>query len=397
MPHYAYSASDGAGRVVEGVLAADSERGLDHALSEMNLILIDARLERSRGSTKVSPQGLIDLCYHLQSVIEGGIPLVDGLTDLCEDDGNALSAVMRDVVRKLRNGAQLSEAMEEYPRCFPELMRALLRAGEETGRLDVILRDLVAYLEWREELRHQIRKALSYPTVVFLGIGALCVILVTYVLPSFLAIFAELDVELPALTRALLAVSAVLTQHGLACLVGASAVGASAVVAVRTERGRAAYHTALLSLPLAGRLLTMLEMSRLCHNLAILYSAGIPIVRAMEMVGPILQNVRVRRVVTEARASVSRGGSLTEAFSREKLIPGLVMRMLSIGEASGALDRSLERASAYYDRELPRIIARTLAAFNTLAIVFLGVFLAGVAIAIFVPMYQMLGEINAGS
>jgi general secretion pathway protein F len=394
VPRYAYDATDPSGKLVQGVLMADTERALDMALDEMNLVLIEARVERRRRAASVGPHVLIDFCYHLQSVIEGGIPIVAGLSDFCEDDKHPLAPIMTDVVRKLRNGAQLSAALGDYPSCFPDLMRALIRAGEETGKLDVILKDLVHYLEWREELRYRIRSAMAYPCVVVLGIVALCVLLVTYVLPSFLVVFVEMNVELPALTRGLLVLSEFLTQHGAWVVGGTAGFVTTFVLVIRTQRGRYAYHSALLRIPLIGRLLTMLEMSRFSHNLAVLYSAGIPIIRAMQMIAEIVQNVRIRRVIEEAEDSVGRGGSLTESLAREQIIPSLVMRMISIGEMSGELDQSLERASAYYDRELPRIISKTLAAFNTLAIVCLGGALAAVAISIFVPVYKMLGEIN---
>lgn len=396
MPRYAYDAIDGSGKPVQGVLMAETESALDRALAEMNLVLIDARVERRRRSAKIGPQVLIDLCYHLQSVVEGGVPIVTGLQDFCEDERHPLAPIVSDIVRKLRNGAQLSTALGDYPGCFPELMRALIRAGEETGKLDVILRDLVRYLEWREELRYRIRSALTYPCVVVLGIGGLCVLLVVYVLPSFLQIFVEMNVELPAVTRGLLAFSQLFTRDGAWIVAGAVALATTFAVAVRTPRGRYVYHAALLRMPLVGRLLTMLEMARFSHNLAVLYSAGIPILRAMQMIAEIIQNVCIRRVVVDAQESVARGGSLTDALTRERLIPSLVMRMISIGELAGELDRSLERASSFYDRELPRVIDKTLAVFNTLSIVFLGVVLTAVAISIFVPVYKMLGEIHAG-
>jgi type II secretory pathway component PulF len=394
---FAYQASDATGRLVRGVQLADSEAELDRILTGMQLCLIDFRVASARRRRRVPPQLMVDLCYHLGSAVEGGIPLIDALQDFCGDDDNPLAEVMGDVARKVRNGAQLSDALGDYPQIFPDLMRSLLRAGEHTGKLDLVLRDLARYLEWRDQLRHQIRSALAYPCVVLGGIFVLCILLVTYVLPSFLEIFRELGVELPPLARGLLAVSELLRSHALAFLLGALVLGFAVWRVLRSARGREVWHAALLRLPLVGRLVTMLEMARFSHNLGVLYAAGIPIVDALRMIRDIVQNVRIRRVIDSALESLRGGGALADALEREQLIPRLVVRMLAIGEASGRLDQSLERASAFYDRELPRTIARTLAVFNTLSVVLLGVAVTGMALSIFVPLYSMLGEINAGS
>jgi type II secretory pathway component PulF len=394
---FAYDATDASGRLVRGVQLADSEAELDRILVGMQLCLIDFRVASARRRRRVPPQLMVDLCYHLGSAVEGGIPLIDALQDFCADDSNPLSEVIADVARKVRNGAQLSEALGDYPQTFPELMRSLLKAGEHTGKLDLVLRDLARYLEWRDQLRHQIRSALAYPCVVIGGIFALILILVTYVLPSFLEIFHELGVELPPFARYLLAASQLLRDHGLAFAFGALGVATAVWRGLHSARGRDAWHAALLRIPLLGRLVTMLEMARFSHNLGVLYAAGIPIVDALHMIRDIVQNVRIRAVIGKALDDLRGGGSLAEALRREALIPRLVVRMIAIGEASGRLDQSLERASGYYDRELPRTIARTLAVFNTLSVVLLGAAVAFMALSIFVPLYSMLGEINAGS
>ena len=397
MARFSYDATDASGRRVRGIQLADSEAELDRILAGMQLCLIDFRIASARRRRGVPPQLMVDLCYHLGSAVEGGIPLIDALSDFCADESNPLAEVMGDVARKVRNGAQLSDALGDYPQIFPDLMRSLLRAGEHTGKLDLVLRDLARYLEWRDQLRHQIRSALAYPCVVLGGILALCILLVTYVLPSFLTIFSELGVELPPFARGMLALSQGLREHAFAVALGALACAGGIWRALRTARGRDAWHGALLRIPLVGRLVTMLEMARFSHNLGVLYAAGIPIVDALHMIRDIVQNVRMRQVVTNALDSLRGGGTLADALKREQLIPRLVVRMIAIGEASGRLDQSLERASAFYDRELPRTIARTLAVFNTLSVVLLGTAVAFMALSIFVPLYSMLGEINAGS
>ena len=396
MARFAYQATDASGKTVHGVQLADSEAELDRILAGMQLCLIDFRVASARRRRRVPAQLMVDFCYHLGSAVEGGIPLIDALQDFCADETHPLAEVMADVARKIRNGAQLSEALGDYPALFPELMRSLLRAGEQTGKLDLVLRDLARYLEWRDQLRHQIRSALAYPCVVMSGIAVLCVLLVTYVLPNFIVVFQELGVALPPLARGMLAAGDLLRTHFLGLGLAALAAGIGIRQALRTPAGRRLWHVALLRMPLLGGLVTMLEMARFSHNLAVLYAAGVPIVDALRMIRDIVQNVQIRAALERALDELRGGGSLAESLGRERLIPRLVLRMIAIGEASGRLDQSLERASAYYDRELPRAIARMLAVFNTLSVVLLGAAVTFMALSIFVPLYTMLGEINAG-
>jgi len=396
VPRFYYRARDARGKLIRGIEFADSEAALDATLASSDLCLIDARVEQVRHRSRVKGQILIDFCYHLRSIVDGGIPLIQGLEDFCSDGSHPLHSVILDLTRKLRNGAQLSDAMADYPGVFPDLMRSLVRAGEETGRLDQILADLVSYLEWRDELGHQIRSAMAYPAVVVGGVLLLCIVMLTYVLPNFLGIFSELGVELPTATKVLLAISSFVRAHGLALLGGAIATGVGLSFALRTDAGRGLRDRLLLRFPLFGQLIIMLEMSRFAHNLSILYASGIPIVRALELIQSIVQNLSIRAALASAREEIKRGGSLSKALDRERWMPPLVMRMLSIGEQSGELDQSLGRVSAYYDRELPRVIKRTLAIFNTLSVVFLGGMIGTLALAIFVPVYKMLGSINTG-
>jgi type IV pilus assembly protein PilC len=392
---FAYEARDLQGLRVRGFIHAETERDVDVRLERMQLCLVRARPAHDQKVKKrASTQLLADFTYHLSTVVEAGLPLLQGLEDLVEEDGHPLYTVVADLVRKLRNGSQLSEAMSDHPKIFPPVMRALISAGEQTGRLETVLRDLVLFLEWRIALTRQIQSSLAYPCVVVVGIIALCVLVVTYVIPNFAGIFAEMGVELPLFTRVLLAVSNQLREHWPLLLLGLGAKIGLSVAVLRTKAGLRALHTAMLRTPVLGPVVTMLEMSRFAHNLAILYSAGVPLVDGLRMVHGIVQNVRIREIVQVLHDELRRGGSLADAIRKHGIVPRIVQRMIAIGESSGRLDSALERVSAFYDRELPRVITRNLAIFNTASVVLLGAVIALVGVSIFVPVYQMLGSIN---
>jgi type IV pilus assembly protein PilC len=394
MARYAFEARTASGETVSGVEFAADELALDGILADGDLLLIKAREVRPSRRRASSNRALIDLCYHLSVVVEAGIPLLQGLSDLVEG-GHPLRETIGDVVRKIETGAALSDALADHPEHFPALMVSLIRAGEHSGNLDRVLRDLARYLEWREDLRRQTISAVTYPALVMSAVIGLCILLTTWVLPRFLQIFVELGVTLPPTTRAMLWTHQFLAQWGwhLLGLVAASAVGV--YLMLRSERGHHFFDRLTLKIPLLGKLVLMIEMSRFSHNLGLLYASGVAIVKALEMIEDIVQNRVVGQTLARARERIEQGDSLTDALARGALLPALVKRMISVGEASGRLDESLERVSAYYDREVPALISRAVALFNTGVLLFLGGVLVMIALSIFVPFYQMLGELSA--
>lgn len=395
MPAFAWEARDLRGRRVRGAETALDERDLDARLAGRELVLVRARAARGRGRGRVGTRALIDFCYHLGTVVEAGLPLLAGLRDLRDGADDALGDVLEDLARQIESGASLSAAMAEHPRAFPELVRSLVGAGEETGQLDRVLRDLVRHLQWREDLRRKVIAASTYPVLVVAGISGLLALITLVVLPNFVAVFVELGAELPLLTRALLGVQAFLARHGVLVLAALAAALAGLVAASRHEQARRELDAVMLRLPLVGPLVRMLETSRFAHNMALLYSSGIPIVRALQLVALVVQNRIVREGIAGATERIRQGETLSASLRAGEILPRLVLRMVELGESSGRLDQSLEHAAAYFDREVPARIDRLVTIVNAGAVVTLGVVLGAVALGIFVPLYSVMGNLNA--
>lgn len=395
MPRFSYVARGASGEVVRGFEIAGDEFALDRLLSESDLLLVRATPEARKRGGATSIRALIDFSYHLAICVESGIPIIQGLRDLCEGD-HPLHAVAAEVTRRVEAGSSLGDALAEHPRHFPPLMVGLVRAGEESGSLDRVLHDLASHLEWRENLGRQIRGAALYPVMVMLGIVALGAVLGTWVLPAFLNIFEELGASLPPTTRALVAIHAFFSNWWLALLIGGVATGAGCAALLRVESVRLRVDRWVLRMPLFGQLATMIDMSRFSHNLSILLGSGMPILRSLAMVEQVVGNRAIRSVLIDGREQVEQGATLTDGLGRNDLLPPLVMRMLSVGEVSGRLEQSLGRVAAYYDREVPAVVERALAVFNSAVLVLLGGTLVLVALSIFAPLYQAMGEISAG-
>jgi type IV pilus assembly protein PilC len=397
MTTYSFEALDPAGELVRGVETASGELELDRLLSDRGLLLVEQRVRARAASSgrKAGLRPLIDFCQHLTITVESGISLLEGLRDLADDDHSPIADAVQALATRVESGSSLSVAMESEPEIFPALLVNAIAAGEESGRLDVVLASLAEYLEWREDLGRKVKGALTYPAIVVVAMLGLVALVTTVVLPGFLDVFVELGVELPIATRILLAIHEFFQAYGLAVLAAGIVAVVGLAFSLRTERGRQLFDRSALRIPVVGNVWLMIEMSRLAHNLGMLYSAGTPVIRALELIEGILQNRTLRGVLNRARGLVERGEGLATALALDGLLPPLVMRMIALGETSGELDRSLGHVARYYDREVPVAIDRSIAIVNTAVIVVLGIMLATVALGVFLPIYQMMGQLDA--
>ncbi len=394
MQRFSFSAIDAAGIRSAGVLVASDAREIDRTLSLRGLVLVRAR--PLRGSGRVHGRVISDFFYHLGVLIGAGVPIAQGLHDLHEDAAHPLAIAIAEIARRVETGATLSEALAQQPRFFSPLMLAIVRAGEETGKLDVVLRDLVVYLEWREVLSRQVRSAMVYPTIVAIGVLGLCTLLALFVLPRFVGIFLELRVEIPLPLRLILWIQATIFASWPWLLAVGGCAGVALVAWQRSAHGRRSRDRVALLLPLARTLVVSLDMSRLCHNLGLLYAAGLPILDALAITAEIVQNHWIREVVAGARDKVMRGATLVDALRAPGIVPPMVLRMLAVGEATGDIDAALERAARFYEREVPVVIDRAIAWFNSGVIVALGATLLTIILSFFAPLYEAMGNLNAG-
>lgn len=395
MPRFAFDARTADGRLVQGVEMALDLASLERRLEKDRLWLIDARAQKIRARKGVKSRDLIDLFYHLAVTLEAGIPMLQALEDLRDNGAHPLADVLEDLERKIQAGATLSSGLADYREIFPKLAVALIQAGEQAGTLDRVLRDLVTYLEWREQLRSQIKSAITYPVVLLLAVIAFFALVSGYILPSFLGIFAELHVELPLPTRMLMAAQHGVQQYGLFAAVAVVTAVAGLLAWRRTPDGRLRFDRGLMRVPVLGPLLKMTEMSRFTHNFGVLYGVGVPAIQGLEFVQEIAQNAAVAAMIADVRGRISGGSSLTEALGIHSLMPPMTLRMVATGERSGHLEEALERVSKFYDREVPEIIGRAIAIFTNGVMVLMGVAVITLALALFLPLYSMMGNVGA--
>lgn len=401
MTIYAYQSMDEDGRIVRGNMDAVNLSDLELRLKKMGLDLIDSRQMASHalvtGRGRIRPADLINFCFHMEQLTSAGVPLLDGLSDLRDSSENPrFRAVVADLIENIEGGSQLSEAMERYPDVFDNTFSALIRAGERSGQLAQVFKNLSDGLKWQDELRAQTRKIIMYPAFVGTVVLGVTVFLMVFLVPQLIGFIKTMGGELPLHTRALIFVSNTISDYWYVFLI-LPVVG---VLGMRTALKnypavRFWYDGVKLRLVLVGPIQHKIILSRFTTFFALMYGAGITVLDAIQLSEKIVGNVVVADGLRRAGQLISEGQTVTSAFDLVGIFPPLVVRMLKIGEATGRLDAALLNVSYFYNREIREMIERVQALIEPIMTVVLGVILGWVMLSVLGPIYDMISKIQA--
>ena len=344
---------------------------------------------------KVPRKDLMHFSRQLAVFIKAGIPILDALEAIHEEMGNKFfRSVVEEVVERLRSGWTFADAMEEHADSLPTYYLGILRSAELTGKLDVVLVQLSQYIERDVEAKRKVTSALAYPLVVFALSIAVVIVLVTFVLPKFEAFFVDLDAELPLPTRILLGISDFLTANWMLLLAGAVSLLVALLAIGRTERGRAVRDGLLLRVPVLGDLLRHVVLERFCRILSAMMQAGVPLPDAMRVTSEATSNAVYRRGLGEAREAMLRGEGLAAPLVATGLFPPSAKQMFRVGENTGTLDEQLETAATYFERELDHKIKRFTTLFEPAVLLFVGLVVGFVAVAVISAMYGVFRQVG---
>ena len=396
MPRFAYAAIDANGSSVEGVTKADTVGEARTHLLDQNLYPV--KIEEKRGAlqfelttVKVKKKELMHFTRQLAVFVKAGIPLTEAMEVIGDETTDvALQRTITEMVEDLRNGGTLSGAAGKHPEAFPTYYIGILGSAELTGKLDETLENLAGYLEREVETRSKVIAALSYPGVVMILAMVTVAILAGYVLPQFKPLFEELDAKLPFATRALLFVADLFTimwYIPFSCL--AAFVGWMMWMK-KTEKGGIFKDKLVLKLPVISGIVEYAILERFCRILGAMVKAGVPLPDAMRTTTEATNNSVFRARLVEAQAEMMEGGGFAKPLARTELFPGAARQMFKVGEETGTLDAQLHVASIYFDRELESRIKRFTTMFEPLMIVFVGVVVGFVAVALVQAMYGVL-------
>ncbi|RMH52292.1 MAG: type II secretion system F family protein [Zetaproteobacteria bacterium] len=398
MPEYSYRAVDRAGVEVSGNMTAPDEAALDAKLQQTGYWLIDAKpkareeQQEQRRKRKVRRRDLIQFFAGMAQLMKAGVTVIDALEEMGREGGNeGFSWVINDMARNIHAGVSVHEAMALHPEVFERQVVDLVRAGEFSGNLIDTFEELRRYMEWVEQLMAQIKQASIYPIMVLLAVCGFVALLFTFVVPKFAALLLGLGIPLPLPTRAVIATGAFMSRWWWAVLL----VVVAAVAGFRQARRRSAAFAmkvdhVKMTMPVFGELNRMIALSRLSHNLAVLLRAGVPLLEALELCRSLTGSPLIERGIAAAEAEIASGGNLSESLERHRIFPHLLLRMISVGEASGTLDDALDYVARYYDEEIPVRIKRVFSVVEPMIIVTLVGIVGFVALAMFLPMVGMM-------
>ena len=402
MGAFEYTALDAAGRQHKGVLEGDTARQVRTLLREKSLLPVtvaevavqESRAQRAGSSfsflKRVSITDLSLLTRQLATLVRAGLPLEEALLAVSQQtERPRVQSILLGVRARVMEGHTLAAGLADFPRVFPEIYRATVAAGEQSGHLDTVLERLADYTESREVLRQKVLGAMLYPIVLTVMSFTIVAILLAYVVPKVVQVFENSHARLPLMTRALVALSDLIRHYGIWCLLALIAFGVLFVRWQRDPDNQRRVHRWLLSLPLVGKLLRGFNTARFTRTLSILTASAVPVLDALRISGEVVMSLPMRDAVSEATARVREGAPIGRSLAASRLFPPMTIHLISSGESSGKLEDMLGRAALSQERELEGLVTALTGLLGPLLIVAMGLFVMGIVFAMLLPIFEM--------
>ncbi|HWH46912.1 MAG TPA: type II secretion system F family protein [Burkholderiales bacterium] len=400
MAAFEYKAVDKSGRSARGKLDAANEIDLELRLRKMGLDLITTRLLRSHTPTlasgSITRQDLITFCFDLEQISRAGIPILEGLRDLREGMENPrFREILTSVLEDIEGGKTLSQALSAFPRVFNNVFVSLIRAGELAGTLTEVFENLGSTLKWQDELISQTRRLLVYPTMVLVVVFAVMMFLLLYLVPQVTTLLKTMGLALPLQTRVLIWISQFTASYWpLMLLLPVAAVTVISFMVRTNPRGQYFLDYVILHLPIVGGILQKIILARFANFFALMYRSGITILDAVRTSEEIVANRYVADGIQRAGQQINAGESLSEAFQNLGMFPPLVIRMLRVGESTGALDNALMNITYFYNRDVRDSVDKALKLLEPTLTLVLGALLALILFSVLTPVYDIIGKVR---
>ena len=399
MPTFTYRARDQKGKIVEGEMAAKNEIEVRRKLISQRLTPITIKVKQTTFDLskfmKPSEQALTIFSRQLATMIGAGLSLIRCLDILAEQtEDRVLKKALIEVKQDVEAGKSLSAALSKHRNVFSDMYINMVKAGELGGMLDEVLERLATFMEKDFQLKKKVKSAMTYPAVIMVLAILIVIFLVTYVLPTFIDMFKEMDIQLPLMTRILIKfVEAVKNPY----FVGGSIavillLGGLLALWSSTEIGRRAIDRIKLMIPIFGELNRKVAISRFARTLGTLLASGVSLMAALEIVGQVAGNAVIEDAVEEVRARLREGENLSGPLSETGIFPPMVTQMIAVGEETGNLDSMLTKIADFYDTEVDYMLSSLTSMLEPLMIIFMGGIVGFIVIAVFMPLYQLIGK-----
>jgi type IV pilus assembly protein PilC len=396
MPTFTYTARTQNGDLKSATIDAASRDDAVNQLRRQRLTIVkvdENRPVKARGS--IGMRDIVIFTRQFSTMINAGLPLVQALDILAKQSENkALAQTVREVVFEVESGHTVADAMRKYPKAFSELYTNMVAAGEQGGILDTILGRLAVFLEKNDALVRKVKGAMIYPSVI-MGVAAIAIIVLLWkVIPVFENMFASVDIPLPGPTKFVIGLSAFLGQYWWAMLIGSAAAVMGIRSAYKTSGGQLAIDAFLLKMPVLGDVLRKSSVSRFTRTLGTLISSGVSILDGLEITAKTSGNRVIQDAIMESRASIAGGESIAAPLQKSKVFPPMVISMISVGEQTGGLDEMLTKIADFYDDEVDAAVSGLLSLLEPIMIVFLGVVVGGMIVAMYLPIFDMVNAVK---
>ncbi|HYB34151.1 MAG TPA: type II secretion system inner membrane protein GspF, partial [Steroidobacteraceae bacterium] len=391
MGAFEYTALDSAGKERKGILEGDTPRHIRQLLREQQLLPVsvaevaqrEAKRQRSFSlARRVSAADLALFTRQLATLVRAGLPLEESLLAVSQQtEKPRVQSIVLGVRARVMEGHTLADGFAEFPRIFPEIYRATVAAGEQSGHLDNVLERLADYTEGRDQLRQKVLAALLYPIVLTVLCFGIVSALLVYVVPQVVSVFQASKAKLPVITRMLIATSGFFRSYGIYLII---AVIVAVVLFRRWLQNPAArrqFHRFQLGLPLAGKLVRGFNTARFTRTFSILSASAVPVLEAMRIAGEVVTNLPMRDAVTDAAARVREGAPIGRSLATSRMFPPMTIHLISSGESSGQLESMLERAAISQERELDGLLGALVGLLGPVLIVLMGLFVMGIVFA----------------
>ncbi|MEH6456325.1 MAG: type II secretion system inner membrane protein GspF [Cocleimonas sp.] len=399
MPAYEYMALDAKGKEEKGILEADNVRQVRQLLRDSHLTPLEVnQVEKSENSDnpkkqktgRVKAGDLALLTRQLATLVQSGSPLEEALaTTAKQTEKRNVKHILSAVRSRVVEGHTLADGFKMFPSVFPDMFRATVAAGEQSGHLDAVLERMADYTESRQETQQRISNAMFYPVVLtVLSIGIVVGLLV-FIVPKIINVFDNVGQELPAMTQVLISISDFFREYGI--FVGIALVLAFFIFKqmIKIPKWRFKYDRLLLRLPLVGRMVRGLNTARFARTLSILASSGVPILDAMSISAQVVQNMPMRKAVEDAAVKVREGMAINRALEQSSYFPPMTVHLIASGESSGRLDDMLERAAIQQERETDGMMTKMLGIFEPVLILVMGSVVLLIVLSILLPILNL--------
>lgn len=394
MGAYQYQALKKNGQTSKGVIEADSERQARERLREQGLLPTHVQLlkkaTRQKHKDKLRAQELALFTRQFATLLAAGIPIDESLRGVAEQTEHDTTRQLIIAVRaKVMEGYSLAQAMAEYPHAFPELYRATLAAGEQTGHLDSVLEKLADYTENQQKIRQKIQQALIYPLLMLVISTLIIAFLLSFVVPKIIEVFTSSGQTLPLMTNILIVFSHFIKSYGLYCLLLIMIGLAGFKRSLRNKQFCLKWHKFLLKLPLVSYLIISVNVARYIHTFSILFEASVSVLETMRVSASLITNLVMRQAFDQATIQVKEGTTISSSLHQTGFLKPMAAHLIASGEKSGQIAAMMERAAAHLDNEVKRLVDTALALLEPFIILFMGSVVLFIVLSTLLPIFSM--------